>query len=106
MNFVPTPFFLRITEQQGGLTGMSVHGNRPVATMQWRNKPLLRRAGDVKFKTGKQASEILNEEVRARWFRARVRQALLPGQVPAPSWLLTLRSSSRSYALAAGRPCG
>lgn len=34
--------------------------------MQWRNKPLLRRDGDVKFKTGAEAAELLNNEAKRR----------------------------------------
>ena len=41
-----------------------VHGNKAgAATMQWRNKPLFRRTGDVKFKTGAEAAELLVAEV-------------------------------------------
>ena len=46
-----------------------VHGSKPaVAQMQWRNKPLFRRNGDVKFKTGSEAVDLLNEEVRQNLF--------------------------------------
>ena len=40
-----------------------VHGNKAgAATMQWRNKPLFRRQGDIKFKTGKEAAQLLTAE--------------------------------------------
>jgi len=42
-----------------------VHGNKAgAATMQWRNKPLFRRTGDVKFKTGTEAAELLVAEAK------------------------------------------
>jgi len=48
-----------LTNQFGG-----VHGNKTgAATMQWRNKPLFRRTGDIKFKTGTEAAELLVAEV-------------------------------------------
>jgi len=34
--------------------------------MQWRNKPLMRRDGDVKFKTGAEAAELLTIEAQRR----------------------------------------
>ena len=46
---------------QGG-----VHGSRGPASKQWRNKPLFRRTGDVRFKTGLEACEILVAEAGRR----------------------------------------
>lgn len=43
-----------------------VHGGRGGVTKQWRNKPLLRRDGDVRFKTGTEAAELLLGEASRR----------------------------------------
>ena len=45
--------------------GAGLHGNMK-STGSWRNKPLFRREGDVRFKTGKEAAEMLIEEAVRR----------------------------------------
>jgi len=45
-----------------------VHGSRPGegGPMNWRNRPLFRRDGDIRFKTGTEASKLLIEEAVRR----------------------------------------
>ena len=60
------PAFSTKPSLTGGHFG-GVHGNKAGATaMQWRNKPLFRREGDSKFKTGKEAAQMLNAEASRR----------------------------------------
>lgn len=42
-----------------------VHGSR-VAQKTWRNKPLFRREGDARFRTGAEAADMLVAEVKRR----------------------------------------
>jgi hypothetical protein len=42
-----------------------VHGTR-IAQKTWRNKPLFRREGDARFRTGAEAAEMLINEVKRR----------------------------------------
>ena len=46
-----------LTSPSGG-----VHGNVTTAHKSWRNKPLFRRDGDMRFRTGNEASQMLIEE--------------------------------------------
>jgi len=46
---------------QGG-----VHGSRGPPSKQWRNKPLFRRTGDIRFKTGLEACDIIVAEATRR----------------------------------------
>lgn len=43
-----------------------VHGNRTGTSKMWRNKPLFRREGDRIFKTGTEATQLLNDEALRR----------------------------------------
>lgn len=58
--FFPTPDRSSPLSQYGG-----VHGSR-VAQKTWRNKPLFRREGDVRFRTGAEAADMLVAEVKRR----------------------------------------
>jgi glutamate dehydrogenase (NADP+) len=43
-----------------------VHQTMKITSKSWRNKPLFRRQGDVRFKTGTEASQLLIKEVQRR----------------------------------------
>jgi glutamate dehydrogenase (NADP+) len=47
------------------LTGQNVHSNMQLSK-QWRNKPLFRRQGDVRFRTGIEAANLLVKEAQRR----------------------------------------
>uniref|UniRef100_A0A7S2E2V9 Glutamate dehydrogenase n=1 Tax=Octactis speculum TaxID=3111310 RepID=A0A7S2E2V9_9STRA len=62
-----------------------VHSSVRGTTMHWRNKPLLRRDGDTRFKTGAEAANLLYEEAKRR-----------DGNLP--KFLCTFQSTLRSIA--------